>query len=125
MNERATPIDTTPGYTDTAPHPATLTRWKYRAIYHADDAQVGLWSAEVSVTAARSEREIRRIPLRNTLIVFAIYVWFGAFSGPVTRFILPVTWIALGATIVESLPFKDIDNITLTVVSALIGHLVF
>jgi hypothetical protein len=43
-------IDTTPGYTDTAPHPATLTRWKYRAIYHVDDAQVGLWSAEVSVT---------------------------------------------------------------------------
>ncbi len=25
-------IDTTPGYTDTAPHPATLTRWTYRAI---------------------------------------------------------------------------------------------
>ena len=29
---------------------ATLTRWKYRAIYHLDDAQVGQWSAEVSVT---------------------------------------------------------------------------
>jgi phytol kinase len=60
-----------------------------------------------------------------TILVFAIYVWFGAFSGPVTRFLLPVTWIALGATAVESLPFKDIDNITLTVASALIGHLVF
>jgi dolichol kinase len=57
--------------------------------------------------------------------VFAIYVWIGAFSGPMTRFLLPVTWIALGATAVESLPFKDIDNITLTVVSALIGHIVF
>ena len=43
-------IDTTPGYTDSTTHPATLTRWKYRAIYHADDAQVGLWSAEASVT---------------------------------------------------------------------------
>jgi phytol kinase len=60
-----------------------------------------------------------------TLIIFAVYVWFGAFSGPVTRFLLPVTWIALGAALVESLPFKDVDNITLTVVSALIGHLVF
>jgi phytol kinase len=60
-----------------------------------------------------------------TMIVFAIYVWAGAFSGPVIRFLLPVTWIALGATLAESLPFKDIDNITLTVVSALIGHLVF
>lgn len=43
-------IDTTPGYTDNTAHPATLTKWKYRAIYHADDAQIGLWSAEVSVT---------------------------------------------------------------------------
>lgn len=43
-------FDTTPGYTDSAPHPAALTRWKYRAIYHVNDAQVGLWSAEASVT---------------------------------------------------------------------------
>jgi phytol kinase len=60
-----------------------------------------------------------------TIFVFAIYVWAGAFSGPIIRFLLPVTWIALGATLVESLPFKDVDNITLTAVSALIGHLVF
>jgi dolichol kinase len=60
-----------------------------------------------------------------TIFVFAIYVWIGAFGGPIVRFLLPVTWIALGATLVESLPFKDVDNITLTVVSALIGHLVF
>jgi len=60
-----------------------------------------------------------------TMFIFAIYVWAGAFSGPVARFLLPVTWIALGAAVVESLPFKDVDNITLTVVSLLIGHLVF
>lgn len=60
-----------------------------------------------------------------TMIIFAIYVWFGAFSGPIARFLLPVTWIAIGATLVESLPFKDIDNITLVLVSVLIGHLVF
>ena len=60
-----------------------------------------------------------------TIFVFAIFVWIGAFSGPVSRFILPITWIALGATGAESLPFKDIDNITVTLVSVLIGHLVF
>jgi phytol kinase len=60
-----------------------------------------------------------------TILIFAIYVWIGAFSGPLTRFLLPVTWIALGAMLVESLPFKDVDNITLTAASALIGHLVF
>ncbi|HEX9333625.1 MAG TPA: phosphatidate cytidylyltransferase [Anaerolineales bacterium] len=60
-----------------------------------------------------------------TIFIFAIYVWIGTFSGPITRFLLPVTWIALGAMLVESLPFKDVDNITLTVVSILIGYLVF
>jgi len=60
-----------------------------------------------------------------TIFIFAIYVWAGVFSGPVAGLLLPVTWIALGATLVESLPFKVVDNITLTAVSALIGHLVF
>ena len=60
-----------------------------------------------------------------TMLIFAIYVWFGAFSGPVTRFALPVTVISVGATLVESLPFKDIDNITVVLVSVLIGLLVF
>lgn len=60
-----------------------------------------------------------------TMLIFAIYVWMGAFSGPITRFLLPVTWIALGATLVESLPFKDVDNLTITLASALLGHLVF
>jgi phytol kinase len=60
-----------------------------------------------------------------TILVFAIYIWIGAFSGPLTRFLLPVTWIAIGATLVESLPFKDVDNITLVLASVLIGHLVF
>ena len=41
--------DTTPGYLDTTPFPAALTKWKYRAIYRVDDHQVGQWSAEVSV----------------------------------------------------------------------------
>lgn len=42
-------FDTTPNYTDTTPFPATLTKWKYRAIYRVDDAPAGQWSAEVSV----------------------------------------------------------------------------
>ena len=42
--------DTTPGYVDTAPFPAAPAKWTYRAIYRVDDAQVGQWSAPVSVT---------------------------------------------------------------------------
>jgi phytol kinase len=60
-----------------------------------------------------------------TLFIFIIYVWTGVFGGPLMHFLLPITWIALGAMLVESLPFTDVDNITLTVASALIGHLVF
>ncbi len=60
-----------------------------------------------------------------TMFIFAVYVWMGAFSGPVTRFLLPVTGIALGATLVESLPFRDVDNLTVTAAAALLGHLLF
>jgi hypothetical protein len=42
-------MDTTPNYTDTFPLPATPTKWKYRAIYRVGDAQVGVWSSEVSI----------------------------------------------------------------------------
>lgn len=42
-------IDTTPGYTDSTPHPVAPTKWKYRAIYRVDDQQIGQWSPEVSV----------------------------------------------------------------------------
>ncbi len=60
-----------------------------------------------------------------TIFLFAIYVWAGAFPGPLARFLLPLAWIALGATLVESLPFRDVDNITVTVAAVLIGYLVF
>jgi dolichol kinase len=59
------------------------------------------------------------------MLVFAIYVWIGAFSGPMTRFLIPVTIIAIVAAFAESLPFKDIDNITVTVAAVIAGWLVF
>jgi hypothetical protein len=42
--------DTTPGYNDTQPFPATPTKWTYRAIYRVNDTNVGLWSKTVSIT---------------------------------------------------------------------------
>jgi hypothetical protein len=41
--------DTTPGYTDTTPFPATPAKWTYRGIYRVNDKQVGLWSKPVTV----------------------------------------------------------------------------
>jgi phytol kinase len=80
------------------------------------------WSPEKSVAGTLS---VFAGGWLMTMGVFAVYVWAGAFSGPLSGYLLPVTWIALGAAAVESLPFRDIDNLTLTVVSALIGHWVF
>jgi phytol kinase len=80
------------------------------------------WSREKSVAGSLS---VFAGGWLLTLLIFAIYVWTGEFTDPLNRFLLPVTWIALGATLVESLPFKDVDNITLPAVAALLGHLVF
>ena len=60
-----------------------------------------------------------------SLIIFAVYVWMDQFNGPVTGYVMPLAWVALGATLVESLHFKDIDNISITIASAVIGHFVF
>jgi len=57
--------------------------------------------------------------------ILAIYVGAGVFSGPFVSYMLPLTVIALVSMGVESLPFKDIDNITVTVAAALTGFLVF
>ena len=57
--------------------------------------------------------------------VLTIFVEAGTFYGPVEQYILPITWIAILGAIVESLPFKDVDNITVTVAAILMGHLLF
>ena len=44
--------DTTPGYNDTEPFPATPAKWTYRAIYRIGDANVGVWSKPVSITVS-------------------------------------------------------------------------
>jgi phytol kinase len=80
------------------------------------------WSPEKSVAGSLS---VFAGGLCLTALIFAIYVWLGAFAGPSTRYLLPITWIALGAMLVESLPFKDIDNITITLASLLVGYLSF
>ncbi|MBK9207048.1 MAG: phosphatidate cytidylyltransferase [Anaerolineales bacterium] len=54
-----------------------------------------------------------------------IYVIAGIFSGPFTNYLFPITLIALAGALVESLHYKDIDNVTMTLASALIGGLFF
>ena len=80
------------------------------------------WSLEKSVAGSLS---VFAGGWLLTVLIFAIYIWTGEFNQPLSHYLLPVTWIALGAMLVESLPYKDIDNITITLISVLVGYLVF
>jgi phytol kinase len=56
------------------------------------------------------------------IVILGAYVSAGIFPGPLAGYLLPVTLIALVGTLVESLPFSDIDNITVTAAALLLGH---
>jgi phytol kinase len=58
-------------------------------------------------------------------LVLLIYVYAGVFPAPFSSYLLPITMVAVVGTVVESLPFKDIDNITVTLASVLTGWFVF
>jgi phytol kinase len=62
--------------------------------------------------------------------VFSVFiVWIftiaGIFSSPIQAYLLPVTIIAIVGTLVESLPLKDIDNITITLSAMILGYFLF
>ena len=80
------------------------------------------WSREKSVAGSLS---VFTGGWLLTVFIFAVYIWMGEFAGPLGVYLLPITWVALGATLVESLPYKDIDNITIALASVLVGGLVF
>jgi phytol kinase len=61
-----------------------------------------------------------------TLLILGIYILAKAAGfGPFSLYVLPVTVIALVATLVESLPLKDVDNITVTLVAVALGFFFF
>jgi phytol kinase len=50
-----------------------------------------------------------------------IFVLKGFFVGPMVRYLLPISVIVLVATVIESLPFKDIDNLSIPFISVILG----
>jgi phytol kinase len=58
-------------------------------------------------------------------LVLAVYTVTGVFTEPFSAFVLPLTLIAAACTLVESLPFRDVDNITVTVTAAILGYFLF
>jgi phytol kinase len=59
------------------------------------------------------------------LFIITMFVRFNVFQSPISAYILPLTIIAIIGTLVESLPIKDVDNITVTATALVLGHLLF
>lgn len=62
--------------------------------------------------------------LMAALIIF-IYVTAGVFTGPFAGYLSPITVIVLVSALIESLHYKDIDNITMTLAAAITGMFLF
>lgn len=60
-----------------------------------------------------------------SILTIWIFTVAGVFSVAIQSYLLPITIIAIAGTLVESLPLKDIDNITVTLSAVIIGHLLF
>lgn len=54
-------------------------------------------------------------------VILGIFITLGFFSGPLTAYLPAITIIALTATAVESLPLRDVDNITITLTAVVLG----
>jgi phytol kinase len=59
------------------------------------------------------------------LIIYGTYVATGIFPAPWISALPTITLIALGGTLVETLPLHDVDNLTVTATAVFLGHLLF
>ena len=60
-----------------------------------------------------------------SLAILAIYISVGIFDSTLIELIPTLLIISLMATIVETLPLQDIDNITVTATAVLLGYFLF
>ena len=57
--------------------------------------------------------------------ILLVYVGAGIFAGPFRVYLIPLTAVAIVSMLVESLPFRDIDNLTVTIVVGALGYFLF
>lgn len=58
-----------------------------------------------------------------TLIILWVFIRQGYFDPPLLNFVLPVGIISIVTTLIESLPIRDMDNITVPMTSVILGLL--
>ncbi len=56
-------------------------------------------------------------------MVLAVYVAVGVFPGPWSAYLPTLTVVALAAALVESLPLREVDNLTMPLVAVLVARL--
>jgi phytol kinase len=57
--------------------------------------------------------------------ILGAYLLSGVFAGSLVDYLPALTLISLAGTAVESLPMKDVDNLTVTFSAVILGHLLF
>jgi len=57
--------------------------------------------------------------------ILAVFVAAGVFPAPFTSYLKGITLVSLVGALVESLPFEDVDNLTVTLAALVLGPLVF
>jgi phytol kinase len=54
-----------------------------------------------------------------------MFVLAGVFPAFSLRYLLAITVVSFAGALVESIPYKDIDNLTVPAIAILLGHLIF
>jgi phytol kinase len=80
------------------------------------------WSGEKSVAGSLS---VLFGGFGLSALILAVYVALRVFPAPFAIYIFPLALIGLTSMAVESLPYKDVDNITMTLAAALLGWWLF
>ncbi len=57
--------------------------------------------------------------------ILGVFTLAGILHAPFADALAPITFIALAGTLVESLPLKDVDNITVTLAAVALGYWLF
>lgn len=60
-----------------------------------------------------------------SIFVLAPFIWRNHFHSPIVDYLLPLALISGAATMVESLPIQDLDNLTITLTAIILGNLLF
>jgi phytol kinase len=55
-------------------------------------------------------------------LILAVYIRAGIFAGPWSAFLFPLALVSLAGMVVESLPFKDVDNLTVIAIAVIAGY---